>query len=282
MDDLFIELVEHSTKDDGDSQPLKWVHIVVEYKNADDDGQYLSSRGDEGEDVLLEIGNDVVYTDLANHLKNSDSYYVPECIGVVCHKVEAFEEGPVDYGEEWADDKGEEIGGGEELIGGRFEGSFGVCLGIWEEGIHHHWYTQEEVAQPLFACVMTVSFVFPIFCEIEEQNSYCYNYCDEYFMFAQAEVGMMFFNSWEKCSNKYNKEKSDIPAKDLNGVWDVEKRGKGGDHIDGKEGSHYYLLLEGNRVGWLLSVYWEQWACDSAEEAADCDHGGGMAEFGRR
>ena len=73
---------------------------MIEYKNADDDGQYLSSRGDEGEYVLFEVGNDVVDADLADHLKNSDSYYVPECIGVVCHEVEAFEERAVDDGEE--------------------------------------------------------------------------------------------------------------------------------------------------------------------------------------
>lgn len=49
--------------------------------------------------MLLEIGNNIVDADLSNYLKNSDPNYVPECIRVICHEVEAFEEGAFDDGE---------------------------------------------------------------------------------------------------------------------------------------------------------------------------------------
>ena len=175
MDDLFIEFKKHSSEDDGDGQPLKWVHIVVEYKNADDDCQYFPGGGDQGEYVLLEVGNDVIDADLADHLKDSDSYDVPEGTGVVYHEMEAFEEGALNDGEGWADDEAEEVGGGEELVCGGFECSFGVGLGVWEEGIHHHWYTQQKVAQPLLTCVMFIPLILSIFCEVEQQNSYSYD-----------------------------------------------------------------------------------------------------------
>jgi len=53
-------------------------------------------------------------------------------------------------------------------------------------------------------------------------------------MFAQPEVSMLLLDSWEKGSNKYNEEKPNIPSNNLNGVWDIEKWWKGGNHIDGK------------------------------------------------
>ena len=72
---------------------------MVEYKNADDDCQYFPGGGDQGENVLLEVGNDVIDADLADHLKDSDPYDVPEGTGVVDHEVEAFEEGAFNYRE---------------------------------------------------------------------------------------------------------------------------------------------------------------------------------------
>jgi len=66
---------------------------VIEEEYADDNGEYFPGGRDKRKDVLLEVGNDVVYADLPNYLKHTYPYNVPEGIWVVDHEFDTVYEG---------------------------------------------------------------------------------------------------------------------------------------------------------------------------------------------
>ena len=62
---LFSKLVEHAEEDDAYGDPLVGIDIVIEGKDADDDCEDFSGGGYQRENMLFEVGYDVVDTDLS-------------------------------------------------------------------------------------------------------------------------------------------------------------------------------------------------------------------------
>jgi hypothetical protein len=87
-------------------------------KDAGYDGDDLPSCGDEGEDVLLKISDDIVDAYLADNLQYANDEDIEQCRRILHHELESREDGPINYEREQEDDdKAIEIGRGEQMIG---------------------------------------------------------------------------------------------------------------------------------------------------------------------
>ena len=78
MFEFLPKLVEHAKEDDGDGDPLGVIDVVPEDEDAHDDCKYLAGSRDEREDVLLEVGYDVVDRHLSQHLQTTDLQDQPQ------------------------------------------------------------------------------------------------------------------------------------------------------------------------------------------------------------
>lgn len=95
MGNLLIEFIEHSYEDDGNCKPLPVVDGVVKDEDTQDDSNHLAGSRNEREDMLLEIGHNVIDTDLADHLQKSDFNDIDEHAGIVAQEFDGGEEGLV-------------------------------------------------------------------------------------------------------------------------------------------------------------------------------------------
>lgn len=78
--------------------------------------------------MLFEIRNDEVNADLTDQLKDADAEKIDDGGGMGEEEVERGEELTGQGGVEEDEDEGAFVGCGEEVVGGGFEGHFGICL----------------------------------------------------------------------------------------------------------------------------------------------------------
>ena len=68
MHKFFIELVKHSSENDGDCEPLESVYIMVEDEDTENDCENFSCCGYEREYVLFKVCHNVIDADLSYDL----------------------------------------------------------------------------------------------------------------------------------------------------------------------------------------------------------------------
>jgi hypothetical protein len=88
---LFIEFIEHANENDGNRKPLPVVDGVVKDEDTQNDSNHLSGRRNEREYMLLEIGHNIINTDLTDHLKQSDFDDIDKNTGIVAQEFDRRE-----------------------------------------------------------------------------------------------------------------------------------------------------------------------------------------------
>lgn len=128
---FLVELIEHPEEDNANGDPLGVVDVVPKDEDAQDHAEDLTSGRHQGKDVLLEIGNDVVDTDLSNHLQSRDSSNVDQGLRIVPNKGKGLSQGTITKGlVANTENKTVSVGTGEQMVGCRFEMGLAVGLSI--------------------------------------------------------------------------------------------------------------------------------------------------------
>ena len=83
MFNFLVEFIKHSDEDKSNSDPLPIVNVVIINEDTKNDCQYLASGWDEREYMLLEIGDDIINTDLPDYLQYSNTHNIDQSRRIV-------------------------------------------------------------------------------------------------------------------------------------------------------------------------------------------------------
>ena len=147
---------------------------MIEYQNATNDRNDLSSCRDQRENMLLKVSHNIVNWNLTSNLQHTNQSQLLKALRMLKYKLQSREETSCNQSIYSCQQESVKVGWCEEVVGRRFEDWLTVSLAITEKSISNHWNKQETISFPLLWKSMMICLVSSCdFTNIEQDHSKC-------------------------------------------------------------------------------------------------------------